>query len=151
MFLALSAKDLLKIQEAEDSFKTFVGNPLITTFEIGKRDLEVVATLEPHRLRYVHLSFVLLLRYESSSLCQGHQDQCLPKPTSTSSPPTCLQFAAIPGIRPLRLNPDHITDLPMPVQSLESSESVILELDSWFTPTDQLLGSIVPKKRLNWI
>ena len=53
LILALIAKGLLENQEAEDFFESFVGNPLITIFEIGKCDVKIGATLEPHHLRYV--------------------------------------------------------------------------------------------------
>lgn len=63
------------------------------------------------------------------------------------SQPLHSRLRSASGIGSPWLNPDPIADLPMPIQSLEKSESVMLELDSWLAAIDQLLKPIVLKVR----
>lgn len=57
LILALIAKDLLKNQESEDFFESFLVDPLSTIFEIGKRDLEIVPAFgtPPFTLRSIEI------------------------------------------------------------------------------------------------
>ena len=135
------------------------------TFEIGERDLEIVATLEPHRLRYVLLKLSLKRKcsiFYAFELCLTLELRGKFVVPRTSRPVSSkanlyilasnlLSACCFSSIRSPRLDPDHIAGLPKPIQSLGSSESVILELGSGFAPIDQLLGPILLKVRQIWI